>query len=97
MCRQVFVTLGWLLAVALGLRASDEFEPPFRVLAEGRPIEAQMGHAAPFVADFDGDGRRDLLVGQFGGGALKVYRNVGSHTNPTFTTGITFGGTVPFG
>ena len=43
---------------------------PVRLEAAGKPIDTEIGHAAPFVCDFDGDGLKDLLVGQFGDGIL---------------------------
>jgi len=55
--------------------ADGPLAKPFRVEAGGQLIDVEVGHAAPFFADFDGDGRPDLLVGQFGGGKLRVYRN----------------------
>ena len=47
-------------------------------------IDVEIGHAAPLVADWDGDGVRDLLVGQFQGGHLRIYRKVGTDTEPRF-------------
>jgi hypothetical protein len=57
---------------------------PQRVLANGKPINVTVGHAAPLVTDFDGDGVPDLLVGQFGDGELLVFRNGGTAAAPTF-------------
>jgi hypothetical protein len=42
------------------------------------------------VADFDGDGVKDLLVGQFGDGILWVYRNVGTNAAPKLAAGVKF-------
>src|SRR5438094_689107 len=64
--------------------ASPPLAPPVRVEADGKPIDVEVGHAAPFFADFDGDGKPDLLVGQFGGGKLRVYPNAGDAKNPAF-------------
>jgi hypothetical protein len=50
------------------------FEKPIRIEADGKPIDVTTGHAAPYVIDFDGDGVRDLLVGQFGNGSFPVSR-----------------------
>jgi len=54
------------------------------------------------VADLGGDGKIDLLVGQFKDGKLRIYRNVGSNNDPRFASFAWFqaGGTdgkVPSG
>ena len=60
-----------------------ELSPPVRIEAAGKPIDSgNVGHAAPFVCDFDGDGKPDLLVGQFEGGLLNIYRNEGAAREP---------------
>ncbi|SVD51510.1 uncharacterized protein METZ01_LOCUS404364, partial [marine metagenome] len=41
-----------------------KFATPVRIEANGKPIDVTTGHAAPYVYDFDGDGTRDLLVGE---------------------------------
>ena len=63
---------------------SPELSPPVLLEADGKPIDTEVGHAAPFYGDFDGDKVPDLLVGQFGGGKLKVYRNEGTAAAPVF-------------
>jgi hypothetical protein len=64
--------------------------PPVRIEAAGKPIDTEIGHAAPFVGDFDGDGKRDLLVGQFGQGILWIYRNEGTDARPKLAAGRKF-------
>ena len=63
-------------------RAVD-LAPPVLVTAGGQPIDVD-GHAAPFVGDFDEDGKNDLLVGQYVYGKLRIYRNVGTNVQPKF-------------
>lgn len=65
--------------------------PPFVVEADGAPITAATGHAAPFTIDRNGDGLWDLVVGEFGssakgvrGGTCRIYLNQGSATAPKF-------------
>jgi len=65
-------------------RGSDELLPPFRIEARGEGIDVEGGHAAPFLADLDGDGLLDLLVGQFGQGRLRLYPNRGAPGAPRF-------------
>ncbi len=59
---------------------------PVRIDADGEPITTTTGHAAPFVVDFDRDGVRDLVVGQFADGVARVYRNLGTNAAPKFGT-----------
>ena len=56
-----------------------------RCWSGGKPLDvARDGHSAPFVGDFDGDGKRDLLVGQYHEGRLRIYRNRGDNVRPRF-------------
>jgi hypothetical protein len=76
-----------LLAASPSTHAEEKspFELPKAIIAKGEPIDVEhVGHAAPFVGDIDGDGRKDLLVGEFYKGRLRIYRNVGTNVEPKF-------------
>ncbi len=49
-----------------------DLSAPVALQSAGKPISVDVGHAAPFVADL-GQGKMALLVGQFGGGKLRMY------------------------
>jgi hypothetical protein len=67
-----------LVAGGLALDSPAEFQPPVRLQADGVPVRVESpGYAAPCWADIDGDGKKDLLVGQFRGGKIRVYKNLG--------------------
>ena len=67
-----------LVGGGLALGSAAEFQPPVRLEANGVPVRVESpGYAAPCWADIDGDGRKDLLVGQFKGGKIRVYKNLG--------------------
>ncbi|MEN6425229.1 MAG: VCBS repeat-containing protein [Phycisphaerales bacterium] len=96
----VFVVLGLVASASAAM--SDELASPVRLEAAGKVIDTDVGHAAPCVCDFDGDGVQDLLVGQFGDGLLWIYRNEGTNAEPKLAAGVKFkdgakDGTVPHG
>ncbi len=65
------------LSVA-GVWAEVEFEKPVRLVGGDELIKVESpGYAAPCLADLDGDGVKDLLVGQFRKGKIKVYPGKG--------------------
>jgi hypothetical protein len=66
-----------------------EFMAPTPLTANGKAISVDTGHAAPACADLDGDGVEDLLIGQFGEGKARVYKNHGESHMPAFK-GYTF-------
>jgi hypothetical protein len=60
------------------LCSAVEFERPVRLKADGVPVHVERpGFAAPCWADVDGDGKKDLLVGQFHEGKIQVFKNRG--------------------
>jgi hypothetical protein len=94
----VFMAAGTPGPTSLGNALAD----PVRIEANGKPIDTEVGHAAPWVADFDGDGVQDLLVGQFGGGILWIFHNEGTNAQPKLAAGVKFkegskDGVVPCG
>ena len=81
--RRLMLVFG-LLAIAAAPGLAGDLESPRRIEAAGEPIDVDVGHAAPYLHDMDGDGLLDLLVGQMGKGHLRIYRNVGTQAAPRF-------------
>jgi hypothetical protein len=56
-----------------------EFETPVRMTSDGVAVRVESpGYAAPCWADIDGDDKKDLLVGQFNDGKIRVFKNLGA-------------------
>ena len=56
------------------VRSDASFHAPVRVTAGGLPIAVEEpGFAFPAWHDVTGDGRADLVVGQFNGGKMRIY------------------------
>ncbi|MCY3883505.1 MAG: protein-disulfide reductase DsbD family protein [Gammaproteobacteria bacterium] len=80
------------------VEGAPDLSKPVLVMGGELPIKTEKhGLAAPALFDWDGDGKRDLLVGEFetnsgdlfpmgkDGSTIRIYKNVGTDNNPTFT------------
>lgn len=74
-----------ILCCGFAACTAAEFQSPTRLEADGVAVRVESpGFAAPCWADLDGDGQKDLLVGQFNQGKIRVYKNLGDRK---FATG----------
>jgi len=76
------------LLLNVGTQAEHAFGKAAKLTAGGEPIQVPGGFSSPAVADFDGDGKRDLLVGADDGSVL-WYRNLGTTKRPELAAGRT--------
>ncbi|MFO0845239.1 MAG: VCBS repeat-containing protein [Gemmataceae bacterium] len=65
----------------VGTRERPAFGGPKPLAAGGKPIRVTEGDAAPVVADWDADGKPDLVVGA-GDGSVVWFRNEGTAREP---------------
>ena len=71
------LVLTLMLCLGTAVSAAD-FRPPVQLKAGKQAVRVESpGYAAPCWADIDGDGKKDLLVGQFAGGKIRFYKNLG--------------------
>ena len=76
MKQQLLAVLGLLCCSALC--SAIEFAPPVRLKADGVAIRVEApGYASPCLADLDGKGKMDLLVGQFKQGKIQLFKGLG--------------------
>jgi hypothetical protein len=60
------------------------FASPFFVQDGGVDLVVNGSIPDPLVYDWDEDGVKDLILGQFSYGYVRFYRNIGSNSNPVF-------------
>lgn len=67
----------------------DLFQAPRRLAAVDGIIDSggSWGHCGPWVEDVDGDGVKDLIVGDFSG-FFRFYRNEGTNKEPRYAKGV---------
>ena len=67
-----------LLLYGVSHCGAADFEAPVRLKSQGVVIRVESpGYAAPCWADIDNDGKKDLLVGQFRQGKIRIFKNLG--------------------
>lgn len=69
-----------------GKKQHYAYGKPAQLKANGKEIKAPHGDAGPCVADWDGDGLLDLIVG-CGDGSVLFYRNIGTAREPKLAEG----------
>ncbi|KPK62636.1 hypothetical protein AMJ83_10220 [candidate division WOR_3 bacterium SM23_42] len=77
------------------------FENPIYLTCDGSAIDVG-NYGSPYVYDWNRDNKKDLIIGQFDNGNVRLYLNNGEHYNPSFSSFsyLLAGGvpiTLPFG
>ena len=74
------------LLVCILVAAPPSYNDFVYIECAGTAITVSGGHADPCVMDWDYDGVKDLLLGEFTNGRIRFYKNVGANNNPVFNT-----------
>ena len=62
----------------------DNLQDGIKLTANGEIINIEVGHLVPCVTDWNNDSKKDLIVGQFKNGNIRLYLNQGTDENPAF-------------
>ncbi len=77
--------LALLVCAGLGLAWTPDWQSEYQLTCAGNIIDVGY-YAAPCVVDWDGDGIKDLVLGQFTSGNIRFYKNEGTNAAPVFNT-----------
>jgi hypothetical protein len=86
--QKLFVLAAVTLTAPLALGVTPLFVGPELVNDAGVPIDVGY-YGAPTMYDWNHDGAKDLILGQFDYGKIRLYLNLGPDTAPDFN-GYTF-------
>ncbi len=89
MRRNWIVAVGAVLLLGAGALAAGpiELQPGVKLKAGNEEMDDHsLGHFVPTVVDWNGDGKKDLIVGSFTGqpGNVRLYVNVGTDADAKF-------------
>ena len=78
-------SLSFLVLLLMAVAHGDliQFTAAGAVECDGQKIDVGS-YAAPLAVDWNSDGLKDLLSGQFDGGMIRYYPNVGTNSSPQF-------------
>ena len=80
----ILLPLSAALIFPVALRAdTPRLETGVFIQDGSAPLEVSY-FSSPAVVDWDNDGNRDLLVGQYTSGHISLFLNKGSNVNPRF-------------
>jgi hypothetical protein len=72
-----FALCALVLGGSTALCSAADFQSPVRLKAGDAAVRVESpGYAAPCFADLDADGRKELLVGQFNQGKIRVFKHL---------------------
>jgi len=76
------VTAVAVLVVGSVCFAAPVLQEGVRIEADGKPIDVAGGHLVPCAVDWNADGKKDLVAGQYAEGKVRVYLNGGTDAAP---------------
>ncbi len=66
---------------------SSDFQQGFRLKAADEYIDVRIGHLVPYISDWNNDGKKDMVMGQFMSGAITLFENIGTDEAPVLGEG----------
>ena len=85
---RMIATLVVFAVASFGANGFAAFEEGVKLEADGKVIDVEVGHLVPCAIDWNEDGKKDLVVGQFRSGKIRLYLNHGSDSAPEFGESI---------
>ena len=84
MKKLVVFVLACVVAAPAALAAIPRFADPVRIESGGTPVDLGY-YTAPLMFDWNADGKKDIVTGQFHSGRIAYFENVGDDSAPVFS------------